>query len=177
MTEPLTPELRQELKASLLEAIHEFFDERLRPEAASGETRSGDVRSRVSDRQLQLATAVLLLEVARSDFDLRNDEFDAIARGVRRALGLTEDEAVAVVRFAEEEVRQSKRIFEFTRLVDESYSAAQKKMVVECLWQVAFADAQILASEEYLVRKISDLLHVPLADFIDAKIKARDAFR
>lgn len=173
MTEPLTPELREELKASLLEAIHEFFDERLRPEASV----AGDARSRVTDRQLQLATAVLLLEVARSDFDLRNDEFEAITHGVRSVLGLTEDEAIAVVRFAEEEVRQSKRIFEFTRLVDHSYTPAQKKKIVRCLWQVAFADAEILASEEYLVRKIADLLHVPLADFIAAKIEARDAFR
>lgn len=177
MSEPLTPALREELKASLFEAIQDFFDERLRPETAPEKTAEGEVRSRVTDRQLQLATAVLLLEVARSDFDLRNDEFEAITRGVRETLGLTEDEAVAVVRFAEEEVRQSKRIFEFTRLVDQSYSPAQKKKVVQCLWQVAFADAQILASEEYLVRKISDLLHVPLADFIEAKIEARDAFR
>jgi uncharacterized tellurite resistance protein B-like protein len=173
----MTPELREELKASLLDAIHDFFDERLRPEAAPERRSEAEVRSRVTDRQLQLATAVLLLEVARSDFDLRNDEFEAITRGVRKTLGLTEDEAVAVVRFAEEEVRQSKRIFEFTRLVDQSYSPVQKKTIVQCLWQVAFADAQILASEEYLVRKISDLLHVPLADFIDAKIMARDAFR
>ena len=28
-----------------------------------------------------------------------------------------------------------------------------------------------------IVRKIADLLHVPLADFLDAKIKARDSFR
>ena len=53
----------------------------------------------------------------------------------------------------------------------------QKKTVVRYLWQVAFADAQLLPSEEYLVRKIADLLHVPQADFLDAKIKARDAFR
>jgi uncharacterized tellurite resistance protein B-like protein len=177
LTERLTPELREELKASLLEAIQEFFDERLRPEASPVAAPAGEVRSRVTDRQLQLATAVLLLEVARSDFDLRADEFEAITDGVQRTLGLTEDEAIAVVRFAEEEIRQSKRIFQFTRLVDESYTPAQKKRIVECLWQVAFADAQILASEEYLVRKIADLLHVPLADFIDAKIRARDAFR
>jgi uncharacterized tellurite resistance protein B-like protein len=53
----------------------------------------------------------------------------------------------------------------------------QKKLVVELMWRVAFADAEILAHEEYLVRKVSEQLHVPLADFIEAKIKARDDFR
>jgi uncharacterized tellurite resistance protein B-like protein len=108
---------------------------------------------------------------------LRADEFHAVLNGVRRILGLTEDEAVAVVRLAEEEVRQSKRIYEFTRLIDAHYTLEQKKTVVQYLWHVAFADAQLLASEEYLVRKISELLNVPLSDFLEAKDKAREAFR
>ena len=175
MSDSISPELRAELKESLLEAIQDFFDDKLRPK--SEETSSGGTRTRVTDRQLQLSTAVLLLEVARSDFDLRADEFKAVSAGVQRILGLTEDEALAVVRFAEEEVRQSKRLYQFTQLIDEHYTPEQKKMVVQYLWEVAFADAQLLASEEYIVRKIAELLHVPLADFLDAKIKARDQFR
>lgn len=173
------PELRAELTESLLHAIQDFFDTRLKPEEApvEGTAPGGATRRRVTDRQLQLATAVLLLEVARSDFDLRADEFNAVITGVRQALHLTDDEAIAVVRFAEEEVRQSKRLYEFTRLIDAHYTLEQKKTVVQYLWQVAFADAQLLASEEYLVRKISELLNVPLADFLEAKIKARESFR
>ena len=173
MSEPLSPELQAELRESLLGAIQDFFDEQLAPKAEGVSAK----RQRVTDRQLQLATAVLLLEVARCDFDLRADELNAVSAGVRDILGLTEDEAVAVVRFAEEEVRQSKRIHEFTNLVDRHYTPEQKKTVVQYLWQVAFADAQLLPSEEYLVRKISELLHVAKADFFDAKITARDAFR
>ena len=176
MTDSRSSHISAELKESLLEAIQDFFDERLMPQALAGSASKVE-RTRVTDRQLQLATAVLLLEVARCDFDLRADEFKAVSRGVREVLGLTEDEATAVVRFAEEEVRQSKRLYQFTELIDKNYAPEQKKLVVQYLWQVAFADAQLLATEEYIVRKISDLLHVPLADFLDAKIKARDSFR
>lgn len=176
MTDSHSPEISAELKASLLEAIQDFFDERLMPSEASADV-SKVSKTRVTDRQLQLATAVLLLEVARCDFDLRADEFKAVSKGVRDVLGLTEDEATAVVRFAEEEVRQSKRLHQFTDLIDRNYSPEQKKVVVRYLWQVAFADAQLVATEEYIVRKIADLIHVPLADFLDAKIEARDSFR
>jgi len=173
--ELLSPQLRAELEESLSQTIHAFFEIRLKPETIAGG--SGTSLTRVTDRQLQLATAVLLLEAARSDFDLRADEFNAILGAVRRMMGLTEDEAVAVIRFAEEEVRQSKRLYEFTGLIDANYTSEQKKALVQYLWQVAYADAQLVASEEYLVRKIADLLNVPLADFLDAKIKARDTFR
>ena len=176
MTDSGSSKISAELKESLLEAIQDFFDERLMPQAQTGSVSKVE-RTRVTDRQLQLATAVLLLEVARCDFDLRADEFKAVSRGVREVLGLTEDEATAVVRFAEEEVRQSKRLYQFTDLIDKNYAPEQKKLVVQYLWQVAFADAQLVATEEYIVRKISDLLHVPLADFLDAKIVARDSFR
>ena len=169
-------EISAELKESLLEAIQDFFDERLMPARSASEA-GAVTKTRVTDRQLQLATAVVLLEVARCDFDLRADEFNAVASGVRSVLGLTEDEATAVVRFAEEEVRHSKRLHQFTDLIDRNYSPQQKKTVVKYLWQVAFADAQLVASEEYIVRKIADLIHVPLADFLAAKIEARDSFR
>jgi uncharacterized tellurite resistance protein B-like protein len=134
---------------SLSLTILVFFVLKLMPQlvGADGTT---PTRTRVTDRQLQLATAVLLLEAARCDFDLRADEFNALLSAVRRMMGLTEDEAVAVIRFAEEEVRQSKRLYEFTGLVDANYTPEQKKALVQYLWQVAYADAQLVASEEYL---------------------------
>ena len=49
----------------------------------------------------------------------------------------------------------------------------EKKEVVELLWRIAFADSRIEPHEEYQVRKIANLLHVPHADFIDAKRRAR----
>ncbi len=173
--EILSPELRAELEQSLSQTIQVFFERKLKPQTDGSSPAA--IGPRVTDRQLQLATAVLLLESARCDFDLRADEFKAVLGAVRRMMGLSEDEAVAVIRFAEDEVRQSKRLYEFTGLIDANYTKEQKKALVQCLWQVVFADAQLVASEEYIVRKISDLLKVPLADFLDAKIRARDGFR
>lgn len=88
LTDSRSSQISAELKESLLEAIHDFFDERLMPPAQTG-AGSKVERTRVTDRQLQLATAVLLLEVARCDFDLRADEFKAVSRDVREVLGLS----------------------------------------------------------------------------------------
>lgn len=37
-------------------------------------------------------------------------------------------------------------------------------------------DAELLAHEEYLIRKIADLIHLPFEDFLRAKIEAKEAF-
>jgi uncharacterized tellurite resistance protein B-like protein len=43
------------------------------------------------------------------------------------------------------------------------------------MWQVAYADADLSAHEQHVVRKIADLLYVPHAAYIAAKLRARDA--
>ena len=39
--------------------------------------------------------------------------------------------------------------------------------------RVAYADGRIHEYEEYLIRKVSDLIYVTHSDFIQAKIQAR----
>ena len=58
MTDSRSPDISAELKESLMEAIQDFFDERLMSQPqAKPEAASKAERTRVTDRQLQLATA------------------------------------------------------------------------------------------------------------------------
>ena len=115
--------------------------------------------------------------MSRADFEIHADERKAVNRAVERALDLSPEETAEIVRLATEEVKASPSLHEFTRLIDENFSMQQKKRVVKLLWQVAFSDAELQGHEEYLVRKIADRLHMAKADFLDAKIQARDDFR
>ncbi len=47
--------------------------------------------------------------------------------------------------------------------------------MIEHLWRVAFADAELSAWEQHLVRKVADLLYVPHSAYIAAKVRARAA--
>ena len=174
VSDSLSPELRAELKESLLLAIQDFFDENLAEAAAAADSATD---AKVEDRRLQLATAVLMIEVARCDFDLRADEFNAVEAGAQKVLGLSADETTTIVRFAEEEVREANRLHHFTVLIDKHFNPEYKKRLIQSLWEVAYADAQVLPNEEYLIRKIAGLLHVSASDYADAKEKAREAFR
>ena len=42
------------------------------------------------------------------------------------------------------------------------------------MWQVAFADGQIEAIEDHIIRRIAGLVHVAHNDFIQLKIEARE---
>lgn len=147
----------------MFRAIQEFFDTYLR----SSNENQGDT----GEHTLQLATAALLIEMSRADFEVKPDERDAVTEAVQRIFKLSPEETEALIALAEQEASEAASLHEFTRLINQNFNPEQKRQVVEMLWRVAFADAHKDAHEEHLVRKIADLLHVPHHEFIQARHK------
>jgi uncharacterized tellurite resistance protein B-like protein len=144
----------------VIQTIREFFAVRI-------------VNEERPEPSLELATAALLIEVSRADFDVSNEERAAIEDQVRKSFGLSEEETREIVALAEEEVSRAVSIYEFTRLVDKSFTPDQKRHIIGLLWDVALSDERIEGREEHLIRKVATLLHVPHEDFIAEKIAAR----
>lgn len=142
----------------MFDAIKKFFDTHLGGEAADD-----------PQHRLRLATAALLLEMTRVDDEVKAEEREAVMRGLAKAFELSAEETAELVALAEEEVHNATCYHEFTRLINAGFSRAQKIQVVELLWEVAFADAELEKYEEHLVRKLSELLYVPHGEFIQAK--------
>ena len=76
---------------------------------------------------------------------------------------------------AEKKVSESTSLYEHTRLVNDLCDYQDKLKLISNLWIIAFADNQLDKYEEYLIRKISDLLHVSHSDFIREKMKIKTA--
>jgi uncharacterized tellurite resistance protein B-like protein len=153
----------------MLDAIRRFFDQRIAmPAGESGAAAGSD------EHRLQLATAALLLEVARADRVSEDLEMDAVELAIGRVFELSREEANELIDLAEVEVDESTSHFGFTSLVKDQFSPAQKVQLVEMLWRVAVADGNVDKYEENLVRRIADLIYVPHRDFIAAKLRVLD---
>ena len=124
---------------------------------------------------IELATAALLVEVMRIDADTTEAERAAVLAAVRGKFGLAQAEADTLIALAEEEMRQATDYYQFTSLINQRFSQAQKERVLELMWRVAYADSVIDAHEQHLMRKIAALLHLPDSAYIAAKLRARDA--
>lgn len=136
----------------------------------------GATRLEPEEHHLHVAAAALMLEVSRSDYHVGDTERRAVARALELALEVPPERTAQIVGLAEQQVRLGTRVHEFARLIDERYSKVHKRRLVELLWRVAFSDAELKTQEEYLVRKIAELIHVPFDDFLEAKITARERF-
>ena len=152
----------------MIRTIQEFFHARI---AVSGP--DVDHATVVSEQSLQLATAALLIEVSRADANVQGEERTAIEESIASSFGLSPEETREIVELAQKEVEEAISLYEFTRLVDRSFTPEQKKHIIGLLWDVAFSDERLEENEEYLIRKAAKLLHVEHRDFIEEKIAAK----
>jgi uncharacterized tellurite resistance protein B-like protein len=109
---------------------------------------------------LRLATAVLMIDVARADHVFEESEFDSMLQLIETHFELTPEQAATLVNAAGEKADDMVSLFEFTQLLHKHLDENEKAQIVSLLWQVAYADGQLDKYEDSLVLKISDLLYV-----------------
>lgn len=151
----------------MLNSIRRFFEDRLAVE----DNLTG------SDRvcRVQLASAALLLELMKTDKKISRNEEIAYREILANTFDLDDAALQEISELAEEEIRQATSLYEFTSLVNDSYSYADKVKLIENMWRIAFADTVLDKYEEQMIRKTADLIYVSHSDFIRAKLSVRES--
>jgi uncharacterized tellurite resistance protein B-like protein len=150
----------------MLRALTNFLDRAF----ADGNT--ADPESR--ERDLRLATAVLLVEVARADFAEHEIEIDAVAGLLAAHLAIPHREVEALVAEAKRQADHAASLQSFTRQLHEELALEEKHEIVEMLWEVALADSVLDKHEDHLIRKVAGLLYVSHGDLIRIRNRVRE---
>lgn len=140
----------------MLKALTEIFS------GLTGESEADDG----GEHELQLATALLLVEIARADYALEDSESDVILALLSEHFSLADAEIETLVERAHQEADHAASLQGFTRRLHEELDYPAKLRIIEMLWEVALADEQLSKHEDGLVRKIGDLLYVSHGDQI-----------
>lgn len=125
----------------------------------------------------ELAVALLLLELARSDFDFALVEGDKIRELLRQRYGLDEVQCEALLAQARSAGEQAVSLYDYVKTLNDRLDPAGKRALMEMLWQVAYADGRLDKYEEHLLRKLAGLLYVSDQDFIRAKLAVEEGRR
>jgi uncharacterized tellurite resistance protein B-like protein len=129
------------------------------------------------EHALQLATAVLLVEVMRADAAHLDTEKPVVLAALREKFSLAEDELARLYELAEERSIEAHDLHSFTSRLNAAFDEPQRVRILEQLWRVAYADGHLDAHETHLMRRLADLLHVRQADAIAAKLRAERGAR
>jgi uncharacterized tellurite resistance protein B-like protein len=149
----------------MIEKLHRLLCERFGP---------GDISADDDRRALQVATATLLMEVARADNSITADERRDIRRMIEKHFGLSPEQTRQIAVSAEREAQQATSLYPFTQLINRVCEPREKVRIIGMLWRVTCSDGHVDKYEEHLVRKIADLLYVPHREFIRMKLEVTD---
>ena len=149
----------------MIEKLHRL----LREHFGSGDISGDDDRS-----ALQVATATLLMEVARADNTITADERRDIRRMIEKHFSLSPEQTREITVSAEREAQQATSLYPFTQLINRVCGPREKVRIIGMLWRVTCSDGHVDRYEEHLVRKIADLLYVPHREFIRMKLEVTD---
>jgi uncharacterized tellurite resistance protein B-like protein len=141
----------------LIDAIFQSGDAAIEPDA---------------EHTLRIATATLLLEVVRADFEIGRIEMNEVRQVLAAQFNLSKQELEQLIREADEHADRLVSLQHITRQLNENLSETEKIRVIEMMWQVVFADGNLDHYEEHLIRQVSDLLYLPHSEFIKARHKA-----
>lgn len=151
----------------MLRTLRDLFD-RLAPPPAQADPRD-------AEHLLQLATAVMLVEVMRADASLHDDEREAVLAALVDKFALTGDEAQRLIELAHAAAREATDLFAFTSRINERFEMAQKIRMIEHMWRVAYADGHLSEHERHVMWRVADLLHVPQGAYQHARRRAQEA--
>ncbi len=122
--------------------------------------------------EIDLATAVLMVEISRADFSEDDVERRRIRELLLQHLSLREEEVDILLQDASAEADRMTSLQHITRMMNEQLDLPAKIRVIELLWQVVYADGVKDAYEDNLMRKVADLLYIPQEFYIKAKLRA-----
>jgi uncharacterized tellurite resistance protein B-like protein len=118
----------------------------------------------------QLAVALLLLELAQSDFAFPEVERAKIRELLAQRFQLDAEGADALLRQAQALEQESISLYDYVQALNARLDPPAKRELMRMLWQVAYADGRLDKYEEHLLRKLAGLLYVSDEDYIRAKL-------
>ncbi len=137
----------------MLQAIKDFFTSSMSPADDAADADGGQ-------KDIRLAACALLLELANADDDFTEDERQHLESAVRRQFGLDKSEAEKLLDLAQRERDEAVDLWQFTNLIAENYSTGQKMVLAEIMWGLVYSDGDLASKEDYLMRKICNLLRL-----------------
>ena len=125
------------------------------------ETKQLRIKNRKAPKkELELACAVLLVDLASCDENFDMPEYHVIVNGLMRTFGTGKTEVSALIHRAKAALSNLRGTSSFANLLKENLSEDQRKALGEIIEDLINADGVVAGFEVYLKNKYADLLGI-----------------
>lgn len=135
------------------------------------ESRTAERKSSIS--RYQVATAALLIEIAKADGNFSDDERNRIIELMKNDFDLDLKLVTELLELSEQKVKDSISVYEFSSVINENFSQQEKFELMKNLWRVIYEDGKLDSHEDRLIKIIGSTLNLEHKNVIDAKLSVK----
>lgn len=139
-------------------------------------TQTGQQES-LSEDEIKLASVVLLVEVMMADHSIDEKEKQQLLSSTKELLNIDEEESEELINQAITQHDDLVSLYDLTHTINQHFDQAKKLELLNHMWRVAYSDLQWDKYEEYLIRKVADLLYISHQDFIHSRIRVQEHYQ
>jgi uncharacterized tellurite resistance protein B-like protein len=125
------------------------------------------------NKQLQIATAAIFIEMAKADGDFSDEEKKHILKSLKNRFGLEEEYVNDLIELSNAELKDSVSLYEFSGVINERFTFEDKFVLLKNLWRLIYTDKTLDKYEDHLIKLIGGMLQIEHRQIINAKLLIR----
>jgi uncharacterized tellurite resistance protein B-like protein len=125
------------------------------------------------EKQLQIATAAIFIELAKADGDFSDEEREHIVASLKNRFELEEEYVHELIELSHEELKDSVSLYEFSGVINKSFTFEDKYELLKNLWRLIYTDKTLDKYEDHLIKMIGGMLRMEHKQIINAKMLIR----
>ena len=132
-----------------------------------------NVKQERHQKQLQVATAAIFIEMARADGNFSDKEMEHIVKSLKNKFGLEAEYVHELIELSHEELKDSVSLYEFSGIINERFTSEDKNVLLKNLWRLIYTDKTLDKYEDHLIKLIGGMLQMEHKQIINAKMLIR----
>ena len=134
---------------------------------------SGSVNIVDHQKQLQIATAALFVEMAKADGEFSEEERDQVIESLQKQFVLDTEYVNDLVELSKSKLQDSVSLYEFSTIINDHFSKDDKMELLKNLWRLIYTDKKLDKYEDRLIKIIGGMINIEHKQIINTKLLIR----
>ncbi len=121
-------------------------------------------------RKVEIAACALFIEMANADGEFSDDEKELIISEMKNTFNLDKECVNELMVLAEQQIKESVSLYEFTGVINNTFSQEEKLGLIESLWRLIYKDEKLNMYEDHLIKRIAATMNIEHKQIINTKL-------
>lgn len=122
------------------------------------------------NKKIEIAACALFIEIAKADGEFTEEERKFIISEMKSTFNLDDEYVNDLITLAEERIKESVSLYEFTGIINATFTHEEKIELIESLWRLIYKDDKLNKYEDHLIKRIAATINIEHKEIINAKL-------